>query len=92
MSALNGGHKRCRITAFFPVAAKHKSGDGHSTNGEEQNDGPADSTSTASVIDKDVISAVGGLNKQKRRRRSGFDPAWKAAFQWLEITADEAER
>ncbi|MEQ2284909.1 hypothetical protein AMECASPLE_026376 [Ameca splendens] len=76
-------------TAIFLVAAKHKSVDGHFTNGEEQNDGPAASTSTASVIDKHVISAIGGLNKQKKRR-SGIDPAWKEAFQRLEITADKA--
>ncbi|MEQ2192062.1 hypothetical protein XENOCAPTIV_006452 [Xenoophorus captivus] len=85
VSASKGGYKRRHITTFFPVAAKHKSGDGHSTNGEEQNDRPAASTSTASVIDKDVISAVGRLNKQKKRR-SGIDPAWKEAFQWLKIT------
>ncbi|MEQ2272404.1 hypothetical protein XENORESO_021923 [Xenotaenia resolanae] len=77
MSALKGGCKRC-----------HKSGDGHSTNGLEH-DGPAASTSTGSVIHKDVISAVGGLNK---KWRSGIDPAWKEAFHWLEITADEAGR
>ncbi|MEQ2219838.1 hypothetical protein XENOCAPTIV_025255 [Xenoophorus captivus] len=91
MSASKGGYKRRHITAFFPVAAKHKSGDRHSTNGKEQNDGPAASTSAASGIDKDVISAVGGLNKQKKRR-SGIDPAWKENFQWLKITAHEAGR
>ncbi|MEQ2229401.1 hypothetical protein ILYODFUR_018411 [Ilyodon furcidens] len=89
MSASKGGYKRHHIKAFSMVAAKHKSGDVHPTNGEEQNDRPAASTSTASVQDKDVISAVGGLNKQKNRR-SGIHPAWKEAFQWLEITGDEA--
>ncbi|MED6262073.1 hypothetical protein ATANTOWER_014067 [Ataeniobius toweri] len=91
MSASKGGYKRRCMTEFFPVAAKHKSGDGPSTNGEEQNDRPAASTSTASVIYKDIISAVGGLNKQKKWR-FGIDPAWKEAFQWLDITADEAGR
>ncbi|KAK5609698.1 hypothetical protein CRENBAI_026244 [Crenichthys baileyi] len=89
MSAHFSGYKWRSITALFPVAAKHESGDGHSSNGEEQNDGPAASTSTASVRDKDVISAAGRFNKQKKRR-FGINPAWKEAFQWLEITADKA--
>ncbi|MED6248945.1 hypothetical protein ATANTOWER_007323 [Ataeniobius toweri] len=54
MSASFGGYKPCHITAFFPVAAKHK-GDSHSSNGKEQNDSPAASTSTVSVIEKDII-------------------------------------
>ncbi|MED6239788.1 hypothetical protein ATANTOWER_011164 [Ataeniobius toweri] len=37
----------------------------------------------------DVISAVGGRHKQKKRR-SEIEPAWKENLQWLEITADEA--
>ncbi|MEQ2281794.1 hypothetical protein AMECASPLE_034048 [Ameca splendens] len=89
MLATKGGYKRRHIMPFFPVAAKNKSGDGHSTNSKEQNGGPAASTSNASVTDKDLISVVGGLNKQKKRS-SGIDPAQKEAFQWLEITADEA--
>ncbi|MED6232106.1 hypothetical protein ATANTOWER_021331 [Ataeniobius toweri] len=91
MSASKGGYRRHRIMSFFLVDAKLKSADSHSTNGEEQNVGPAASTSTASVKDKDVISAVGGLNRQKKLR-SGIDPAGKEAFQWLEITGDKVGR
>ncbi|MED6257702.1 hypothetical protein ATANTOWER_029971 [Ataeniobius toweri] len=80
MSASKSGYKRHHMS-FFLIAATPKSGDGHSTNDKEQNDGPAASSSSASVKDKDVISAVGGLKNQKKRR-SGIDPAKKPSNDW----------